>query len=196
MKNFLILLALISPLTVQAFKVKLEKGELEKLKEGEQIERVEELKDEVFPKVTLISIIPHTPKENMRVFADFENHPKFIPGLLTAKIVKKNGNATDVAFEMHMPGPISNSEYTTRNFVETAGEDEILTWELVKSKQVKRTTGMVMFEAIESKTLFTYVTHITPDSSLAWVVKSRVVPDVKKNIEAVVNYLEKNAGKK
>ena len=54
---------------------------------------------------------------------------------------------------------------------------------------------MVAFEEFEGKTLFTYVSHISPDSSFAWAVKSRVLPDIKKNIDAVINYLDKNAGK-
>ena len=176
-----------------AFKVNLTPEEIERLKKGEELERVEELKGEVFPRVTLINVIPHSPKANMDVFLDFENHKKFIPGLVKSKIVKKNGNATDVAFEMDLPAPISNSEYTTRNFVENSGNNYYLTWELVKSKQVKRTNGMVIFEEFEGKTLFTYVSHITPDSSFAWAVKSRVLPDVKKNIDAVMKHLNKTA---
>lgn len=192
MKYFFLLIMLIAS-SANAFRLPLTPQEIERLKKGEELERVEELKDEVFPKVTLINVIPHSPKANMDVFSDFENHRKFIPGLVKSKVVRKEGNATDVAFEMDLPAPISNSEYTTRNFVENEGNNYYLTWELVKSKQVKRTSGMVIFEEFEGKTLFTYISHITPDSSFAWAVKSRVVPDVKKNVKAVMNYLNKSA---
>ncbi len=193
MKIFFILALFFIMSQASAFKVNLTPEEIERLKKGEELERVEELKGEVFPRVTLINVIPHSPKANMDVFLDFENHKKFIPGLVKSKIVKKNGNATDVAFEMDLPAPISNSEYTTRNFVENSGNNYYLTWELVKSKQVKRTNGMVIFEEFEGKTLFTYVSHITPDSSFSWAVKSRVLPDVKKNIDAVMKHLNKTA---
>lgn len=176
-----------------ALRTSLTAEELLKLKKGEELTRVEELKDEPFPRVTLINIIPHSPAANMKVFSDFKNHKKFIPGLLKSDVVKVEGNATDVSFEMEMP-IVKNTKYVTRNTVVYEGNDAILTWDLVKSEQVKRTKGMVMFEEFEGKTLFTYVTHITPDSSFAWTVKSRVVPDVKKNIEAVKSYLAKNAG--
>ncbi len=193
MKKTLFLALILSIPQAFAYKLNLTPQELEKLRKGEELERVEEIKDEVFPRVTLVNVIPHTPKANMDVFADFENHKKFIPGLVKSHIVKQTGNATDVAFEIHLPAPVKNSEYTTRHFIEHQGNNYLLTWELVKSKQVKRTTGMVSFEEFEGKTLFTYVSHITPDSSFAWVVKSRVVPDVKKNIKAVINHLNKTA---
>lgn len=182
--------------SAHAYQISLTPNELEKLKQGKQLERVEEIKGEVFPKVTLVKVIPHTPKENMAVFSDFTKHPKFVPNLVKAKVVKKEGNSTDVAFEMHMPVPVSNSKYTTRNTITNEGNNYYLTWDLVKSEQVKATKGNVNFEEFEGKTLFTYITHITPASKMAWIVKSKVVPDVKKTVESLLKYLEKNAGKK
>ncbi len=191
MKTTLLLLLTLFPVSVYAFRTVLTPEEMERLKKGEVLERVEELKDEVFPKVTLIQIIPHSPKKNMDVFSDFESHKKFIPGMLKSEVVKKTDNITDVFFEMHLPAPVKNSEYTTRHTITNEGNDYILKWNLLKSKQVKRSTGIVMFEEIEGKSLFTYVSHITPNSSFAWVVKSRVVPDVKKTIKAVTDHLER-----
>ncbi len=180
-------------LSAFALRTNLTATDLEKLRKGQELEKVEELKDEVFPRVTLINLIPHTPKENMMTFTQFENHKKFIPGVTKSKIVKVNGNQTDVAFEMKMP-IVKNTEYTTRHTIVYEGNDAILTWDLVKSKQLKNTKGMMMFEEFEGKTLFTYVTHVTPDSSMAWTVKSRVVPDVKATMKEVRSYLAKNAG--
>ena len=176
-----------------ALRTTLSPKEIKALKEGKEITRVEELEDEVFPRVTLVNVIPNTPQENMKIFSDFENHKKFIPGMRKSKIVKKEGNITDVFFEMEMP-IISNTEYTTRHKINYEEDAAILTWDLLKSDQVKRTKGMIMFEEFEGKTLFTYVSHITPKSSLAWTVKSRVVPDVKKTIDAVMKHLA-TAGK-
>ena len=194
MKISITLFALITSLTANAYRVNLSEAEMAKLKKGQEIERVEELKGEVFPRVTLINVIPHTPHQNMTLFTNFENHPKFIPGLKAAKVVKKEGNITDVAFEMEMP-IVKNTKYTTRHFVDYEGKDAVLKWDLIKSKQLKATKGSIIFEDYEGKTLFTYITHITPESSLAWTVKSRVVPDVKKNMKVVREYLAKNAGK-
>jgi hypothetical protein len=187
-----VLLSLIS-LSAFALRTNLTAADLEKLRKGQELEKVEELKNEVFPRVTLINIIPHTPKENMKTFTQFENHKKFIPGVTKSKIVKVNGNQTDVFFEMKMP-IVKNTKYTTRHTIVYEGNNAILTWDLVKSEQLKNTKGMMMFEEFEGKTLFTYVTHVTPDSSMAWTVKGRVVPDVKATMKEVRSYLAKTAG--
>ena len=193
MKTTLALISFFFSFSSFAFRAELTPSELEDLKNGKDVVRVEELKGEVFPRVTLINVIPHTPHQNMVLFTQFENHPKFIPGLLKAKVVNKEGNITDVAFEMEMP-IVKNTQYTTRHFVDYEGKDAVLKWDLLKSKQLKATKGSIIFEEFEGKTLFTYVTHITPASSLAWTVKGRVVPDVKKNMKVVREYLAKNAG--
>ncbi len=193
MKKFIFILCPLISLSAFALRTNLTASDLEKLRKGQELEKVEELKGEVFPRVTLINIIPHTPKENMELFTKFENHKRFIPGMTKSKVVKVNGNQTDVHFEMEMP-IVKNTEYTTRHTVVYEGNDAILTWDLVKSDQLKKTKGMMMFEEYEGKTLFTYVTHITPDSSFAWTVKSRVVPDVKATMKEVKAYLSKNAG--
>ncbi len=195
MKNIILFAALTLPLSSFAYRVTLTPKEMDQLKKGKEITRVEEIKGEVFPKVTLINVIPHTPEQNMSVFTDFKNHKKFIPGLVKSDIVKQSGNITDVDFELNLPAPASNSKYITRHTVVTEGKDAILTWDLVKSKQLKATKGSIIFEEFEGKTLFTYITHITPSSSLAWVVKSRVVPDTKETIHAVIKHLGQTAGK-
>lgn len=191
-----IIALLILSLPALAFRTKLSAKELALLKQGKEVERVEYLKGEIFPRVTLLNVIDHTPKQNMAVFTDFENHKNFIPGLKQSKIVKKNGNQTDVFFELHMPMPVSNSEYTSRHTVTTEGNDSILKWKLLSSKQVKDSKGTVMFEEYEGgKSLFTYVNHVTPASKLAWVVKEKVVPEVKDNIKVVIKHLGKTASK-
>jgi predicted choloylglycine hydrolase len=195
MKKFIFLSSLLISFASYAYRVTLSPAELEQLKAGKEITRVEELKSEVFPKVTLINIIPHTPEQNMNVFSDFKNHKKFIPGLVKSDIVNQSANITDVSFELNLPAPASNSKYVTRHTLVKEGKDEILTWDLLKSRQLKATKGSIIFEEFEGKTLFTYITHITPSSSLAWVVKSRVVPDVKQTIKAVIKHLGATAGK-
>lgn len=168
--------------------------ELEKLKAGKLIKKVEDLKGEIWPRVTIQVVIPHTPKQNMEVFDDFERQKDFIPDMVSAKVLRKlENNAYDVAFEMEMPWPISNTKYVTRNTIKQNGNDYRIDWHLIKSNQMKATTGSVIFEALDTdKTLFTYVSHITPDSEFASMFKSRVPEDVEKTVKIIVKHLEKN----
>lgn len=187
----LLLLSLLTLSSAHAYFIDLTAAELEKLKKGEQIERIEEIKDEPFPKVTIVSVIEKSPKENMKIFTDFENHKNFIPGLVRSKIVRHEGNETDVDFEMHMPLPVSNSEYVTRHTVVEEGKNQKLTWKLLRSEQIKDSQGVVMFEEFEGKSLFTYVNHISPKSRFAWTVKSKVAPDIRKNVKVIIKHLAK-----
>src|SRR5687768_8499930 len=114
MKTFLSAIVILFSSSSYALRTKLTADELSQLKKGDELTRVEELKDEPFPRVTLINIIPHTPSANMKVFSDFKNHKKFVPGLLKSDVVKVEGNATDVSFEMEMP-IVKNTKYVTRN---------------------------------------------------------------------------------
>lgn len=168
--------------------------ELEKLKAGKLIKKVEDLKGEIWPRITIQVVIPHTPKANMEVFDDFERQKDFIPDMISAKVIRKlENNAYDVAFEMEMPWPISNTKYVTRNTIRQNGNDYRIDWHLIKSNQMKATTGSVIFQALgEDKTIFTYVSHITPDSEFASMFKSRVSEDVEKTVKIIMKHLEKN----
>ena len=158
------------------------------------IRKVENLEGEIWPKVTVLAVIPHTPKDNIEVFDDFESQKDYIPDMVSAKVLKKvSENAFDVAFEMKMPWPISNTKYVTRNIIQQEGENYRIDWHLIKSNQMKDTKGSVIFEVLDKdKTLLTYVNHITPDSELASMFKSRVPEDVEKTVKVIIEHLEKN----
>lgn len=166
--------------------------ELTLLKQGKQIKRSVMLDGIIWPKVTIISLIPFTPKENMKVFSKFESHKDFIPNLIKSKVLKKNGNETDVAFEMKMPMPVSNSIFKTKYISEQRGEDYKVTWSLIEANQMKTSDGSVLFEAYEGKTLFTYINHINPDSRFAGLFTQRVKSDVEKTVELIITHLKNN----
>jgi ribosome-associated toxin RatA of RatAB toxin-antitoxin module len=165
--------------------------DIARLNKGEQIKRVKTLKGQVWPEVTVITVIPNTPKENMDVFTDFESHKKFIPNLTKAKIVRKEGSETDVAFEMDMPMPLSNSSYTTRHTLVQSGEAYTLSWNLLKASQMKACKGSAKFEPYEGKTLFTYNNHITPDSKFAGMFKEKAKDDVVTTVNIIIKHLGK-----
>ena len=175
-------------------KAELSTAELTKLKSGKLIRKVENLEGEIWPKVTVKAVIPHSPKDNIEVFDDFEAQKEYIPDIISAKILKKvNENAYDVAFEMKMPWPISNTKYVTRNTIHKDGDNYRIDWHLIQSNQMKDTKGSVIFEALnENETLLTYVNHITPDSDLASMFKSRVPEDVEKTVKVIIEHLGKN----
>lgn len=171
--------------------------EIEKLKKGEQLKQVINLPNEIWPKVIITALIPHTPKENIDVMSKYETQKDFIPDMKKSKIVEKvSDNATNVEFVLKMPWPVEDSKYTTTNIIEQNGDNYKLRWHLVKANQMKATQGSMDFVAFEGKTLFTYTTHITPDSSFAGLFKSRVVSDVEKTVAVIIKHLDKTVTSK
>lgn len=195
MKNLLILSFFVS-LPALAAKTDISASDLDRLRSGEIIREVEELKGEIWPKVTIKALIPNSPKENMDVFDNFETQKDYIPDMIKSEIVEKiSDNKYAVAFEMKMPWPISNTEYVSENTIKQDGNDYRVDWKLIKSNQMKDTKGSVVFEAFEDKTLFTYVNHITPDSKFASMFKGRVPDDVEKTVKVIIKHLDKNIKK-
>lgn len=189
---FTFILSSIYSFSSYALRTDLTTSEIALLKNGKQIKQAVTIEGQIWPKVIVVSLIPHTPKQNMEVFSQFESHRKFIPNLTKSKIVRKEGNATDVSFEMDMPMPVSNSLYTTRHILENTGDDYKISWSLLKSNQMKSSNGFVVFEAFEGKTLFTYENHISPDSSFAGLFTSRVKSDVEKTVKIIIKHLDKS----
>jgi hypothetical protein len=189
MKHTALLLTLLISCPVMATKADMTPDEKSQLLQGKMVKRVINLKGKSWPQVTIMQIIPNSPKQNMDVYTEFDQHKNFIPDLIKSKIISKTDKEIDVAFEMKMPFPVPNSIYTTKNIFENSGEDYKLSWTLIKANQLKATEGSVIFESYEGKTLFTYINHITPDSSFAGMFKGRVDGDVEKTVKIIIKHL-------
>jgi ribosome-associated toxin RatA of RatAB toxin-antitoxin module len=165
--------------------------QLSELKTGKIIKKIVELDNEVWPQVTIIGLIPFSPEQNVKVFTEFETHKDFIPDIIRSKVVKQiSAEEKWIEYKMKMPWPVEDSEYITSNVVKREGENFRISWHLIKANQMKATTGTVLFEAYEGKTLMTYTSHITPDSSLAGMFTGRVAKDVEKTFHIITQHLQ------
>ena len=93
MKTLIFILSLI--FSFYSFALDLTDQEKEILRQGEIVKRVNWREGYTWPQVTIISVLPHTPIENLAVFSDYESHKKFIPDMVKSKIEKQN----------HLPSP-------------------------------------------------------------------------------------------
>jgi hypothetical protein len=171
--------------------------DLSKLKKGDLIKQVQWPKDLIWPKVTIYKLIKHSPKENIEIFKNFENHKTFIPDMLESKIIKTiPPNRTQIYFEMNMPWPINKSSHITENQLISENDNEFkIQWKLIKADLLKSTNGYLIFSKFEDKTLLTYETLIVPNSSFAGMFKNRVADDVEKSVLAITAHLEKSLRK-
>lgn len=170
--------------------------EMNILKEGKLVKRVKMLEGKVWPEVTIISILPNTPKENVDVYSDFNNHTKFVPDLIKSKVTKVENGESYISAEMKMPWPIKNSIYTTKTAIKQVGDGYELGWTFVSGNQMKDTVGVVQFDPYEKgQTLFLYRNHVTPDSPMASLFRDKVPLDVEKAVVAIIDHLKKTVKK-
>jgi hypothetical protein len=176
----------------------LTKEDLESLNKGEIVKKIKWTQNNVWPQVTIYSLIPHKPLENLAAFTDYKSHKTFIPDMLESDVQKKiSDHEAHVKFVMKMPWPVSKETHVTDNLISKAGENHyVLTWSLVSADLLKDTTGFLDFQAQGDRTLFTYLTQITPNSSFAGLFKSRVATDVETSVKKIISRLNENINAK
>lgn len=173
-------------------------ADLAKLRKGELIKTVTWKEGLIWPEVTIMALINHTPSENMSVFVDFDTHKNYIPDMLESQVIKEvSPTQKHVRFLMEMPWPVKRTGHVTNNIL-TKSKDGIynLKWNLVKADMLKDTYGHIQFENFEGKTLMRYSNQIVPNSSFAGMFKSRVAKDVEHSVQEIIKHLDKTIKKK
>lgn len=166
-------------------------SEKQVLAQGSMVKTVNWKEGFIWPEVKIITLLNHSPLDNLNVFLNFETHKTYIPDMLESRVVKKvSANQMEVYFEMEMPWPVKKATHTTNNVI-TKNEDGSYTlkWNLVKADRLKATDGYMRFYPYEGKTLLEYVTLIVPNSSLAAMFKDRVASDVEKSVKKITKHL-------
>jgi hypothetical protein len=184
------------PLTVFAGE-ELSTSEIEQLEKGEMVKKVVWKEGYIWPEVTVVTLLNHSPLDNLNVFMDFESQKKYVPDMLESKVIKKiSPNQMHVYFEMEMPWPVKKTTHVTNNVItKEQNGTYTLTWNLVEGKMLKATDGHISFSPYKGKTLLTYVSLIVPNSSLAGMFKNRVAEDVEKSVKTITKHLGKTLGK-
>lgn len=83
------------------------------------------------------SVVVHTPPEKLyAVIIDYERYPEFVPNMVRARLVRRDGHRAEVDFEVKLLGKAI--PYTLL-FEETPVEG--IKWRLVRSSFIKENTG-------------------------------------------------------
>jgi hypothetical protein len=165
----------------------------QELAKGGMIKKVVWKDGFIWPEVTILVVLNHSPLDNLNVFLDFDSHKTYVPDMLESKVIKKvSPTQTQVYFEMEMPWPVKKTTHVTNNVVSSSSDGSYtLKWNLVKADMLKATDGHMSFYPYEGKTLLEYVSLIVPNSSLAGMFKDRVASDVEKSVVKITKHLNK-----
>lgn len=112
------------------------------------------------------SIVINVPPEKFfKVLADYAEYPKFLPDVKAITVGKKEGNATEVTYEIDV---IKRIKYTLKHVEEAPRK---LSWSFVKGEMMKDNQGHWLLEPEgDGKTKATY----TIDLKLGALVPSSV----------------------
>jgi hypothetical protein len=194
----LLLSTLLSLPCVGFTEINLTQSQRQEIAKGNMVKEVNWKEGYVWPEVTILTVLNHSPLDNMNVFLDFDAHKTYVPDMLESKIVKKvSPQQMQVYFEMEMPWPVKKTSHVTNNVVSNHSDGSYtLTWNLVKADMLKATDGSMTFYPYEGKTLLKYVSLIVPNSSLAGMFKDRVASDVEKSVQKITRHLTKTLNKR
>lgn len=170
--------------------------ELAKLRDNELILTTRPVKDAPWPELTIWKLIHASPEECAAIFSNYPGQVDYSPDMMEA-VPLKQVTATDVhvSFKMDMPWPIANTVTVTGNRLSRLEDGSYrVEWYLVKSDSVKESRGTARFFPYNGKTrqtLYRYRSFNFPTSSLAPMIKGRMIKGTKKCALAYVTYVER-----
>lgn len=150
-----------------------------------------------WPKITIFQKIKATPEECMAVFSDFELQEKYIPRMVSSKIINRPDALTaDVESVLDLPRPFGSESYVMRERIGSysLGGIELgyrTDWELVRSTSFRDAEGKAMFEEFDGGTLMFYQNGIYPSNPLAGAVKKEAIKGMRQSASAIRGQIEK-----
>lgn len=173
----------------------LTKDGMDQLEKGELVVNTREIEGSAWPEITIYTLIQNsTPLEAMGIFSALDYQKDYVPNVIKSKPVK-HISAVEVVteYEMHVPFPLPNAQYTHGSVVHQYENDYELTWYKISSTSTEEVKGSAYFSPYknENKTLFRYRSYIKPKSIFGSLVKKIMLEDVKKTILAIRTHIEK-----
>jgi hypothetical protein len=150
-----------------------------------------------WPKVTLYQKVLATPEECLAVFSDYELQVKYIPQMVSSKIVNRPDALTaDVESVLDLPWPFGTDSYVMRDRIGaySLSATEVayrLDWDLVRSGSFRDAKGLAQFEAFDGGTVMLYQNSIYPKNSMAGAVSKEMIKGIRQSAFAIKGQIEK-----
>lgn len=150
-----------------------------------------------WPQVTAYAKVPASPKEAMALFTNFNSHKKIFPDIKESKIVSgPSQQSWQVDYVMALPWPLTDEPYKMKNDLKTIGSSQSsfqLDWSSVKTQQIKKIQGSVIFEQMGSYVCMTYSNIVDPgDTPGLSILKSLTVSKTKSAVLAFAQHVQKS----
>lgn len=102
-----------------------------------------------------------SPEDVMAVYADFEGQVRYLPELVTSRVVARLAPGTfQVFYEYEVSGP--NERYTVTVAVARVAKGLEATWDLLSARYARRLSGAIRVEPLGAGALITYSSRVDP----------------------------------
>ena len=170
------------------------------LDRGGQVFVTEDVAGSPWPRATVLQYVDATPEEAAAVFADYDRHATYMPGLKKSRIARVIDRRTvEVDYVLRVP-LVADEHYTVRDRLSRHDGDGGYTveWTLVRASSTKATVGSARFRPYANRrlsrsgTLLAYVNLVAPGSRVAGlgVVKRKALAQVRDTVRSLVRRIE------
>jgi hypothetical protein len=182
-----------SPLFSQKMLDALTREQLAQLNKGELVVISRDVPGGVWPELTVYTRVGAPVSAVGDVFLDYENAQKYIPNLVSAKVIAQpEPDVRDVEYTSKMP-LLGNSTYSVRNWYEKGPDGITVRWKLIQSPMAEISDGSLRVEPTDSGCVLRYTNYVKPKSSIAIVAKGAAQSEVRKTVSAIKAEAERRA---
>lgn len=167
--------------------------QIAQLNKGELVVTSRDVPGGVWPELTVYTRVSAPVTAVGDVFLDYENAQKYIPNLVSAKVIAQpEPDVRDVEYTSKMP-LLGNSTYSVRNWFEQGPDGITVRWKLIQSPMAEISDGSLRVEPSEGGCVLRYTNYVKPKSSIAIVAKGAAQSEVKKTVAAIKTEAERRA---
>lgn len=168
--------------------------QMQQLNKGELVVTSRDVSGGIWPELTVYTRVKAPVSAVGDVFLDYENAQKYIPNLVSAKVISEpEKNVRDIEYTSRMP-LLGNSTYSVRNWYETSDSGITVKWKLLQSQQADISDGSLRVEPSEGGCVMRYTNYVKPKSAIAIVAKGAAQSEVRKTVTAIKTEAERRVG--
>ena len=114
-----------------------------------------------WPEVVAMRRVAAPPMAVMAVYADFDGQARYMPEMVTSRIVGRDGPAAfRVYYEYEVPGP--NEQYTLAISLHRTGDAYEARWSLISARYSRRLSGDVRVTPYDGGALVRFTNRVDP----------------------------------
>lgn len=165
-------------------------NQLRDLRQEKTVYVAQDVEGVAWPRAIVYRYVPGvSSKEVMAVFSSYDSASKFVPNVVSSKVVKEYSPwDKDVEYELRIPF-FPNEEYTARNVLSVMDQGRQIqaAWTADDARFFKSSVGNLVVQEWESGCLMRYTNLVNPGTQIASVLRGSARRQIIATVEAIAN---------